>query len=542
MSPNTKVKKRGFAALGQGTIEYALMLIFTGVGLVLVTGAVYTGLGQRAETVLCNVGNEGREEQVCEPVAQGDPDPDNPDTPDGDENGLPPIANLICVCDGLDCFVDAQNSTDQDQGGQSIVNYSFDFGTGFGPLSNSASTDFTFAQDGVYPVSVVVTDNEGDTDMATNACIVNTQPEPPAECPPFPDFDAYPPGTNMANIDFPGITIYSLHKNNDNDANFQTDHPVWTYDSTVNGEDSDLGTPNRAFVWTNGQGNEVYGVGDANHGRQNDGQFNNNWAATVVGGPYVNDAPLGNLLVIQEDTNGAPDDNSRGGRIVFEFDHPAYVDTLRFVDVDEGRAATVRMFDADGNSIGGAESPVDAGENTVVPLLLDQSGVSRLEVRFDGSGGLDSIFFCDQYVEEEQVLQPPVCEGAYPSDDLWPPNHRMVPINILGVTDPDGGEVTTIITSVFQDEGVDELGDGSHTPDATGVGTPNVEIRAERAGHRGGNNPTDGNGRVYHIDFLATDAAGQTCTGTVNIGVPHDQGGRDVPIDDGRLFDSTTVE
>jgi hypothetical protein len=47
---------------------------------------------------------------------------------------------------------------------------------------------------------------------------------------------------------------------------------------------------------------------------------------------------------------------------------------------------------------------------------------------------------------------------------------------------------------------VDGLGDGSTSPDGTGVGTEQAQVRAERA--------ESGNGRVYHIAFTASDGNG----------------------------------
>ena len=78
-------------------------------------------------------------------------------------------------------------------------------------------------------------------------------------------------------------------------------------------------------------------------------------------------------------------------------------------------------------------------------------------------------------------------------------------------------------------------GSGNTGPDGSGVGTSTAFVRAERVG----NPKTPGNGRVYHITFEATDAAGGSCTKTVKVGVPHDQGGKATPIDGGPLFDST---
>ncbi len=130
--------------------------------------------------------------------------------------------------------------------------------------------------------------------------------------------------------------------------------------------------------------------------------------------------------------------------------------------------------------------------------------------------------------------QPPVCTGATPSiATLWSPNHQYVPIDVLGVTDPDGDPVTITVDGISQDEPVNGLGDGDTAPDGAGVGTSTAQVRAERAG--------GGNGRVYHIDFTADDGNGGQCNGNVLVGVPKSQGKNGAPVDGGALFDSTTL-
>jgi hypothetical protein len=131
------------------------------------------------------------------------------------------------------------------------------------------------------------------------------------------------------------------------------------------------------------------------------------------------------------------------------------------------------------------------------------------------------------------VNSPPECALATPEHgDLWPPNHQFVDVVIAGVTDPDGDPVTTTIVSVFQDEPTDSTGDGSTCPDARGIGTPTAQVRSERSGHE--------DGRVYHIRFQSSDGRGGSCTGTVKVCVPHDQGQADSEcVDRGPLFDST---
>jgi hypothetical protein len=130
------------------------------------------------------------------------------------------------------------------------------------------------------------------------------------------------------------------------------------------------------------------------------------------------------------------------------------------------------------------------------------------------------------------------CSKAKPSADLlWPPNHKFVPISILGVADPEGDPVTIKVTSVYQDEAVNAKGSGNTAPDGQIDGTNTAQVRAERIGDSG----VPGNGRVYHIGFTAEDDQGGSCQGEVLVGVPHDQGQGATPVDDGALYDSTQV-
>ena len=62
---------------------------------------------------------------------------------------------------------------------------------------------------------------------------------------------------------------------------------------------------------------------------------------------------------------------------------------------------------------------------------------------------------------------PPDCSNVKPDKSiLWPPDHKLVPITLSGLTDPDGDPTTLTITGVTQDEPVDGLGDGDTSPDA----------------------------------------------------------------------------
>ncbi|MSP59206.1 MAG: hypothetical protein EXR72_02510 [Myxococcales bacterium] len=127
--------------------------------------------------------------------------------------------------------------------------------------------------------------------------------------------------------------------------------------------------------------------------------------------------------------------------------------------------------------------------------------------------------------------RPPSCAGAVASSGvLWPPNHKMAPVAVTGVTDAEGDAVRVRIDPVTQDEAVGK----SKAPcaDASGIGTSTALVRAARDG-------AAHNGRVYRIAFTADDDHGGSCTGAVSVCVPHDQSAATC-VDDGQSFDSAT--
>lgn len=166
------------------------------------------------------------------------------------------------------------------------------------------------------------------------------------------------------------------------------------------------------------------------------------------------------------------------------------------------------------------ESP-EAGEWTIELYGLDVPAAGE-DVTFGGSllqpGDLGT-----------PNLPPDVSAAAADPYQLWPPNHKMVEIEVTGVVDPEGEEVTITVTGVTQDEPVPGPGN-KHSPDAEGVGNATASLRSERDG--------GGDGRVYEIVFTATDESGATAEGRVQVCVPHDQGSGTC-VDSGQVYDST---
>ncbi len=133
------------------------------------------------------------------------------------------------------------------------------------------------------------------------------------------------------------------------------------------------------------------------------------------------------------------------------------------------------------------------------------------------------------------INDPPNCNLASADpDSLWPPNHKLEAVAIVGVSDPDSiyNMVTIEVTGITQDEPTDDLGDGAFSPDGFIIdGDPDdsVEVRRERSGLE--------DGRVYEIAFFAFDGF-EGCNGSVTVGIPHDKRGTG-PVDSGQSYDST---
>lgn len=147
-------------------------------------------------------------------------------------------------------------------------------------------------------------------------------------------------------------------------------------------------------------------------------------------------------------------------------------------------------------------------------LALDAQG----KIYVGESGGTDSKVHIFALGQPTQDTTPPVINNltANPSQ-LWPPNHNMVNITVSAtVTDNSDPSPTFAITNVASNEAVDGLGDGDTSPDWVITGNHTVQLRAERSGK--------GNGRVYTITVVASDASGNKSAATVTVTVPKSPG------------------
>jgi phosphodiesterase/alkaline phosphatase D-like protein len=109
--------------------------------------------------------------------------------------------------------------------------------------------------------------------------------------------------------------------------------------------------------------------------------------------------------------------------------------------------------------------------------------------------------------------EPPAIQsvGATPSL-LWPPNHKMVPVQLMVAATDNCGIATEKIVAVTSSEPSDGIGDGHTSPDWQITGDLTLQLRAERSGA--------GGGRVYTITVELTDTSGNKARRTVDVFVP----------------------
>jgi hypothetical protein len=100
--------------------------------------------------------------------------------------------------------------------------------------------------------------------------------------------------------------------------------------------------------------------------------------------------------------------------------------------------------------------------------------------------------------------------------EIWPPNHKMVPVTVNYTVTDNCSSALACSLSVSSNEPVNGAGDGNTSPDWQVIDAHHVLLRAERAG--------PGNGRIYTITIHCQDEFGLSSNPTVTVTVPHDQG------------------
>ena len=149
----------------------------------------------------------------------------------------------------------------------------------------------------------------------------------------------------------------------------------------------------------------------------------------------------------------------------------------------------------------------------------------------DASGNTSS---CSFEVTVNDV-EPPVITVKDIKSSKWPPNHKYFEVAIedyiISVEDNCTNLTVEdiIIDDVSSDEPQNGTGDGNTTEDIViSEDCKIVNLLSERQG--------GGNGRVYTINLAVVDEHGNIGVAEIKAEVPHDQGKKGAPVDDGPVF------
>ncbi|MCH7984427.1 MAG: twin-arginine translocation signal domain-containing protein [Chloroflexi bacterium] len=122
-----------------------------------------------------------------------------------------------------------------------------------------------------------------------------------------------------------------------------------------------------------------------------------------------NTVPRFNILMVSEDGDATdPDDDARGGVIVFQFDTPRILKSVDLIDIDDGNTVRTRIraysavtdLTAPGFTFGEpaagllkSELVFDGGDNSWQHIAFARSDVRELRIRFKSSGAIGRIDF-----------------------------------------------------------------------------------------------------------------------------------------------------
>jgi len=166
------------------------------------------------------------------------------------------------------------------------------------------------------------------------------------------------------------------------------------------------------------------------------------------------------------------------------------------------------------------------------PLVVNDAAVSlplgANEVVWFATDASGNRAGCTQHVEVSDTQPPRISMIATP-DVLWPPNHRMMAVQV-GIQVDDSCDMSSVpaLVSVRSNEPDDAPGggDGNTTTDirdvSIGTADTSIVLRAERS--------ADGPGRIYTLTYVARDASGNMASAQRVVSVPHDGDGGPEPL------------
>jgi hypothetical protein len=159
---------------------------------------------------------------------------------------------------------------------------------------------------------------------------------------------------------------------------------------------------------------------------------------------------------------------------------------------------------------------VSVSGSVQVSDLLSSPAQLTVSVTATDACGAQTNDFAEAVVVDDT---PPEITVALDPSTLWPPNHKLVPIQATVVASDNCPGVSFALAGLTSDEPENGLGDGDTAPDIVDavLGTPDLEfsLRSERAG--------GGDGRTYTATYTAGDGSGNEAEASGTVKVPKSQ-------------------
>jgi hypothetical protein len=157
-----------------------------------------------------------------------------------------------------------------------------------------------------------------------------------------------------------------------------------------------------------------------------------------------------------------------------------------------------------------------AGNITAEVAAACSASNASFTLRVTDSGGLHA----DGALNVTVTPSVPIVSTSVGNSSLWPPNHDLVNVGLTASA--TGNCSPVLLVAVFANEDDQTLtgSDGPFSPDATGLASGTLRLRAERL--------ESGSGRVYLIVAKAHNSGGNTGFSVATVVVPKSQSAKDI--------------
>lgn len=254
-------------------------------------------------------------------------------------------------------------------------------------------------------------------------------------------------------------------------------------------------------------------------------------ATDILPVTIVNDAPTGGFPLGTTPVTWMATDTS--GNIATGTQQVTIVDTTP-PDLTVPANISVECNEADGVSINDAAVQTFLNSATATDIVDSTPVVTNNAPALLPTGSTDVTFTATDFSGNSAAAiatvtvvdtTPPTLSLSVSPTVLWPPNHKMIPIDVTvaasDVCDPNPA-VELILVQSSEGYNVDTFDPAFDVTEVVSKKGNDIQLvdgqlflRAERSG--------DSDGRVYAITYEAVDASGNSTTATTTVEVPHNQ-------------------